>query len=160
MGKWQKGESGNPLGRPKKPEMDELRRAMKKAKEKNGDKSFLEHFVERAYDDNSVAIALAKKLLPDKTNTEIEGDVKYVFNLLRYEAPGTTPKVVESKQTTPTPAEVAPQRQPEALPNVLTNVLPKPKEIMGNQKAELLSRALSNAKEAQKEQEEDDERGY
>ena len=62
---WQQGVSGNPNGRPVRPEIAELRLALDKAKALNGDKSFLEHFCERAFTDTNIAIALAKKLLPD-----------------------------------------------------------------------------------------------
>ena len=51
-------------GRPKKPEIDELRKALLVAKEKHN-LSLLEHFVERAYLDDSVLIAVMKKMLPD-----------------------------------------------------------------------------------------------
>ena len=63
--RWKKGESGNPNGRPRKPEAEMLREALEKAKNKLG-KDFIEHFVELAYRNPQVAIALAKKLLPDQ----------------------------------------------------------------------------------------------
>ena len=64
-GKCQKGEVRNPFGRPRKPEIEELRFAMEQARLKNN-KSFLQHFVERAYKSDPCAIALCKKILPDK----------------------------------------------------------------------------------------------
>lgn len=66
-GTWKKGCSGNPNGRPHKPEIDDIREALAIVREKY-DKSFLEHFVERAYKNDQVAIALAKKIIPEKTN--------------------------------------------------------------------------------------------
>jgi hypothetical protein len=51
-------------GRPRVPEIEELRKALEKAKkEKNC--GFLEHLVKRAYENDAVAIAVAKKILPD-----------------------------------------------------------------------------------------------
>ena len=44
---------------------------MLEAKKLHGDKSFLVHFCERAYVSDAVAIALAKKLLPDKLEGEL-----------------------------------------------------------------------------------------
>jgi len=68
-GKFGPGNCGNPNGRPRKPEVEELREALIWAQKKNK-KSFLRHFVERAFECDHVAIALAKKIIPDK----IEGD--------------------------------------------------------------------------------------
>lgn len=57
--------NGNRLGPPRQPEIQLLREALEKAKQKKG-KDFLQHFVERAYENDAVAIALAKKLIPDQ----------------------------------------------------------------------------------------------
>ena len=67
--RWKPGESGNPNGRPRKPEIDLLRSALEKAKDKYG-VEFIEHFVMKAYKDKAMAIALMKKLIPDKSNIE------------------------------------------------------------------------------------------
>jgi len=64
-GRFAPGVSGNPAGRVLAPEREELRLALEYAKKKNK-KSFLRHFVERAFKNDMVAVALAKKLLPDK----------------------------------------------------------------------------------------------
>jgi hypothetical protein len=63
------GQSGNPNGRPPKPEIAQLREALELAKKKKKT-SFLNHFVLLAYEDNNVAIALAKKILPDLSESE------------------------------------------------------------------------------------------
>ena len=75
---FKKGQSGNPNGRPKKPEIDLLREALEKAQQKHG-MHFIEHFVEKAYADNTMAIALAKKILPDRVETEQPIDIKTTF---------------------------------------------------------------------------------
>lgn len=66
-----KGRTNNPNGRPINSEAAELREALAQAKSKRG-KGLLEHFVERAYTEDSVLIALIKKILPDKTQLEAE----------------------------------------------------------------------------------------
>ena len=64
--RWKKGQSGNPYGRPNNPEVEELRQAIRSARKLNGNRSILAHFVQRAYINDVVLIALMKKLLPDK----------------------------------------------------------------------------------------------
>jgi len=71
---WKAGHSGNPNGRPRVPEIAELREAIRVAKKRNGNRSFLVHFVERAYINDQVLIALAKKLIPDKISGELKGE--------------------------------------------------------------------------------------
>ena len=73
-------QKGNRLGqgKPSRPEIDELRRALELA-HKHNKKSFLEHFVQQAYTDNHVAIALAKKLLPDMTHNKNDDLVKMMM---------------------------------------------------------------------------------
>jgi hypothetical protein len=72
-----KGHSGNPGGR-KSAEKAELLAALKKAAV-DKDKSFLEHFVERAYVSDVVAVALAKKILPDMTESDFGDDTLKTF---------------------------------------------------------------------------------
>src|SRR3990167_1613540 len=78
-GRFQKGNRANPYGRPRKPEIELLRQALDKAKQEMG-MDFIEHFVRMAYKHKEVAIALAKKLLPDKLEGEGFGtDITAVF---------------------------------------------------------------------------------
>jgi len=75
---WKQGVSGNPSGRPSA-ERAALRKAMEKAAKVNGDKSFLQHFVERAYLSDVVAVALARKILPDMTETDFGAETIQSF---------------------------------------------------------------------------------
>ncbi|GEM_PF-2366174 len=54
----------NRNGRPRKPEVEKLRDALEKLEQEKG-AHFIEHFVRSAYDNHTIAVALAKKLLPD-----------------------------------------------------------------------------------------------
>lgn len=48
----------------RKPEIEELRRAIELVQKRKG-KKLLIHFVERAYENDKVMVALGKKILPD-----------------------------------------------------------------------------------------------
>ena len=76
---WTKGVSGNPKGRPKKGHIYELEKAISKVSKAKGKKLWT-HFVERAYEEDSVLIALSKKILPDLRH--IEGAVKVEVELI------------------------------------------------------------------------------
>jgi len=60
---WKPGQSGNPLGRPKRPEIEELRKALAAAKKENN-LGFLEMFVKKAYTEQPYALELFKKIIP------------------------------------------------------------------------------------------------
>lgn len=78
---FQKGVSGNPKGRPPRPEVQELRDALLKAKtEKN--KSFIEHYVALAYEDKNVAIALANKVLPELKSIDMDDEMLKAFEVI------------------------------------------------------------------------------
>lgn len=77
--RWQKGETGNRNGRPKNPEVEELRIALRQAA-KEQKKTFIKHFVDRAYRDDTVAIALGKKILPDKMEGEMRDIIIRMIN--------------------------------------------------------------------------------
>lgn len=70
-GQWAKGQSGNPRGRKKgENSIDDLRVAIKTI-EKAKKLPLMQHFVERAYDDDTVLVALMRKLIPDIRITDI-----------------------------------------------------------------------------------------
>lgn len=94
---FQKGNKlGNRAGRPKKPEIEELRRAIK-AVEKNHDKTVLEHFVERSYTNDNVLVALMKKMVPDikqiDTDLNIGGQKDNPVNIIVFDGTDTKPKI-------------------------------------------------------------------
>lgn len=70
---YKKGQSGNPNGRPKKTAVHELEKAIRKVQRLQG-KKLLVHAVEQAFKDNSVLVAILKKILPDLRH--VEGTIK------------------------------------------------------------------------------------
>ena len=76
-GQFQKGVSGNPAGAPKKPNtnLDMLLHAVHRVEAKKG-KLLLDHFVEQAYVNPAVLIALMKKIHPDLKAIEMSGGLE------------------------------------------------------------------------------------
>ena len=87
----------SPPGRPKKmparwekgSQIDELKRAMIRAAKKHGNTTLLDRFVEEAYKDNKVSVAVIKKILPDIASKDINVNnsgkviVEYISNINR-----------------------------------------------------------------------------
>ena len=70
-GRFVEGSSGNPTGKNAgRPPILDMEAALLEA-QRIHNKSFIEHFIERAYKSDTVAIALAKKILPDKNQGEV-----------------------------------------------------------------------------------------
>lgn len=77
-------QKGNKYGKgaPKKPEIEELRKALKKARKRHK-RDFLDVFIDRAYEDTSCMIALAKKFLPDMKSEDINITSKTFADVVR-----------------------------------------------------------------------------
>jgi len=69
---FKKGQSGNPGGRPKVSYMEQLNSAIKTV-EKDKKKELFTRFVEQAYINPSIMVALMNKLLANQQHTEISG---------------------------------------------------------------------------------------
>jgi len=84
---WKKGESGNPAGRPAKPEIAELRAALEQVKAEKGT-SFLVNYIRRSYQDGAMSIALLRKLVPDLITADFDiaptmTDEETIVNILK-----------------------------------------------------------------------------
>jgi hypothetical protein len=71
--------NGNRNGPPKKPEIQQLREALERARKENGGVSFLDHYCSLAYKNPDIAKALANKILPDLSKSENTDLVKMVM---------------------------------------------------------------------------------
>ncbi len=103
-GKFVKGQSGNPGGRPKgaKSEIDKLRAAIKLVEKEEGIPLY-RHFIKRAYLDDTVLIALGKKVLPDLKSIEaqVTGDMNFGVIVLPSKLPAGAPCEVEKETDAP-----------------------------------------------------------
>ena len=78
---FQKGVSGNPKGRPKVPEIQELREAIKEV-EKTKKRTLMQHFVDRAYKSDAVLAALQRKIVPDLSSVDSKSQVDGTLNII------------------------------------------------------------------------------
>ena len=98
-------EIGNKLGkgRPKKPEIEELRNAIKLVQKQPGRQPLLVHFVEQAYENKEVLVALLRKLIPDmqrvnNTLTDADGNavgMTVIMNVTKKYADDTVRQGIE-----------------------------------------------------------------
>lgn len=81
-----KGQCNNRNGRPADPLVAEFRKVVEKTKTPEG-RTLMQHFIDKALVDNTVLIALAKKILPDKKqiDADIQGNV--MFQVVNYKKP-------------------------------------------------------------------------
>ena len=84
MSEFQKGfdERRNMNGRPKRPEVEELRKALKYAQKQQKGVSFLSDYCVKAYTDSPRAIALLRKLVPDLTEADLTSAGLSVVDIL------------------------------------------------------------------------------
>ncbi len=72
---FQKGQSGNPKGRPPKGYMQDMEKAVRKVEKEKGVKLWV-HFVRRAFSDDGVLKALMGKIAPDIKQIEVKGKIE------------------------------------------------------------------------------------
>ncbi len=73
-GRFGANNNANPNGRPRNSEIDEFRAAIARVQKQQDRIPIFDHFVEEAYKDNTVLIALMRKMLPDLKM--VEADIK------------------------------------------------------------------------------------
>lgn len=86
-------------GRPKVPEIQELREAIAEAKI-NHKKGLLQHFVDRAYKSDVVLTSLAKKLVPDLSASDLNlrGEIAVLPPILREKGEKSKEKDVKNAE--------------------------------------------------------------
>jgi len=77
LGRFKEGMSGNPNGRPKGSAIQVLKEALEEVETERG-KSLLRHFVQMAYVNPRVMIALINKLIPNAKPKEIEEEASQI----------------------------------------------------------------------------------
>lgn len=83
MAQWKPGQSGNPNGRPISSEAEKLRKAMRRVEKERGE-SFYIKFCQMAFEDSTVMIALAKKLIPDLKQVEQNIDLQGQYGVIAF----------------------------------------------------------------------------
>lgn len=75
-GRFLPGNKANKNGRPRSPEVAELRKALARAKKKMG-VSLIDHCIQKAYDSDYMAAQVLRKILPDlqKLEAEVQGNI-------------------------------------------------------------------------------------
>jgi len=73
----------NPGGRPldMRNAQSKLHKALKAVEKRKG-KSFLEHYINEAFNDKTMAIALLKKIVPDLKSVEVDQESKEVWQVI------------------------------------------------------------------------------
>ena len=82
--KLMKRASRNPNGRPnlREASSQQLRDAIKRGARRHGNRSLIRHLVDQAYKDNTVLIAIARKILPDLKAIDISATSDSPFRLI------------------------------------------------------------------------------